>query len=103
MDELTRNRVAESLERLADQAVWNPELRRQTHELVQANWENELLRYVYDDIVHYSGEFHSYNLLGIRTKPDRYQLEQYRQEFRDVASALRSSLSLNDAKKKYGL
>jgi hypothetical protein len=41
------------------------------------------------------------NILGFRVKPDRYQMENYRQEFRGIASALREHLSLNEAKKKY--
>ena len=73
------------------------------HDLVKANWDNELLEYVYDDIIHYSGEFHHRNILGFRAKPDRYQLAQYRQEFRDIAEALRTGLPLREAKKKYEL
>jgi hypothetical protein len=67
------------------------------------NWEDELLAYVYDDLVHYSGVFQSYNLLGLHVKPDRGQLEHYRQEFRDMATALRSGLSLSEAKQKFEL
>lgn len=103
MEDATRNEVAESLEELAEQATWNPELWKRCHDLVKANWDNEVLAYVYDDVVHYSGEFHSRNIFGFRVKPNRNQLEQYRQEFRGVAAALRSSMSLADAKQKYGL
>ena len=103
MDEITRNEVASSLERLADAERWNSDLWKRCHELVKANWEDELLAYVYDDVVHYSGAFHSRNIVGFRVKPGRYQLEHYRQEFRDIAAALRSSMSLGEAKKRYGL
>jgi hypothetical protein len=47
MDDGIRNEVAECLERLADQQVWNPELWQQCYELVHANWDNELLEYVH--------------------------------------------------------
>jgi hypothetical protein len=103
MEDGPRNEVAECLERLADQQVWNPELWQRCYDLVRANWDNELLGYVYDEVVHYSGVFHSYNIFGFRVKPDRYQLENYRYEFRSIAAALRSSLSLSEAKSKYGL
>ena len=103
MDESTRNTVATFLEHLADEAAWNPELWKRCHELVLANSDNELLEYVHDDIVHYSGEFRSRNIFGFRVNPDRVQLERYRQEFRDIARALRSSMSLSEAKKKYDL
>ena len=100
MDDATRNEVVECLERLADQTVWNSELWQRCHDLVRANWDNELLEYVYDDVVHYSGLFHSRNIVGFRVKPDRRELERYRQEFRDIAAALRSSIPLSEAKKK---
>jgi len=103
VDETTRNTVAKCLEQLADQMVWSSELWQRCHDLVQANWDNELLKYVYDDLIHYSGEFHSRNILGFRTKPNRYQLQHYRQEFRDIATALRASMPLSEAKKKYEL
>jgi len=103
MDGAILNEIAEALERLADQPAWNPEVWQGCHDLVKANWDNELLEYVYDDIIHYSGLFHARNLLGFRVKPDRLQLAQYRQEFRDIASALRSGISLKEAKKRYEL
>jgi len=103
MDEVTRNTVAECLEQLADQMVWSSGLWQRCHNLVQANWDNELLKYDYDDLIHYSGVFHSRNIFGFRTKPDRYELQRYRQEFRDIATALRTSMPLSEAKKKYEL
>lgn len=103
MDQATRNEVAECLERLADQAEWNPDLHKRCYDLATANWDDELLKYVHDDLIHYDGEFHSRNILGFRVKPGRYQLERYRREFRGIASALRSSMSLSEAKKKYEL
>jgi hypothetical protein len=57
----------------------------------------------HDDLIHYDGVFHSRNILGFRVKPDRYQLEQYQQEFRDIAAALRALMPLSEAKKKYAL
>ena len=103
MDEATRNEVAQCLERLAEQEAWNPELWQRCYDLVKANWDNELLKYVHDDIIHYSGLFHSRNILGFRVKPDRHELEDYRHEFRSIAAALRSFMLLSEAEKKYGL
>lgn len=101
MDEATRNEIADCLENLASQKVWNPEVWQRCYDLVGANWDDDLLAYVHDDLIHYSGEFHSRNIFGLHVKPDRAQLEQYRQEFRDVAAALRERLSLLAARKKY--
>ena len=101
MEDATRKEIADRLDELADQQQWNPELWQRCYDLVDAHHDNELLSYIHDDLVHYSGEFHSVNLLGLRAKPDRYQMENYRQEFRGIASALRENLSLNEAKQKY--
>jgi hypothetical protein len=104
MDDATRNQIAECLESLANQQAWNPDVWQRCYDLVCANSNSdELLAYVHDDIIHYSGEFHSRNILGSRVKPDRYQLEHYRQEFRDIAASLRARRSLADAKKLYDL
>src|ERR1700733_3854794 len=103
MDEATRKDVAECLEHLAEEQVWNPELWQRCYDLVKSNWDNELLKFVHDDVIHYSGEFHSRNIFGFRVGPHPNQLENYRYEFRSIAAALRSSIPLREAKKKYGL
>ncbi len=103
MDETARKQVADSLVHLSEQSEWNPQVWQRCHDLVQENWEDELLGYVYDHLVHYSGVFHSYNLLGFHVKPDHNQLEHYRKEFRDIATALGLGLSLSEAKQKFEL
>jgi hypothetical protein len=70
---------------------------------VAANKGNELLAYVYDDMIHYSGEFRSRNLLGFRIKPDANALADYRYEFRSVADALQDGLSFPAAREKYDI
>jgi hypothetical protein len=52
MDDGPRNEVAEWLERLAEQTEWNAEVWQRCYDLVKANWNNELLEYVHDDIIH---------------------------------------------------
>jgi hypothetical protein len=101
MEDATRKEIADSLDELADQQQWNPELWQRCYDLVGARRDNESLAYIHDDLIHYSGEFRSRNLLGFRVKPNRYQMENYRSEFRGIASALREYLSLKEAKKKY--
>jgi len=103
LNDTTRNAVADALEHLANQQEWNSEAWQRCYELVAGNWESELLEYVHDDLIHYDGVFHSRNILGFRVKPDSDQLEQYRQEFRSIAAAVRANLSLTEAKEKYDL
>ena len=103
VNDARQNAIAEASENLAAQESWNPEAWQRCYDLVTANWENELLRYVHDDLVHYDGNFHSRNILGFRVKPNPHQLEDYRHEFRAIAAALRADLSLEVAKKQFGL
>jgi hypothetical protein len=103
MDQTTRNEVAEGLERLADQTEWNPNLHKRCYDLVGANWDNELLKYVHDDLIHHDGLFHSRSIFGFRRKPAHHQLEHYRYEFRGIGAVLRAGLSLVEAKKQFGL
>jgi hypothetical protein len=103
IDDKTRNEIAESLERLADEPTWNPEVWQRCYDLVTTHWDDELLGYVWDDITHYDGEFHPRNIFAFHAKAGRHQLDGYGHTFRSIAAALRSSLSLSEAKKKYGL
>jgi hypothetical protein len=99
MNNATPNEIADCLESLASQQMWNPDVWQQCHDLVEANFDNELLAYVYDDIIHYSGLFHSINLLGFRVKPNPASLEDYTSEFRQVAEAIRAGTSRQDFKR----
>ena len=101
MDDSLRDRIATLLEQFADQTTWNPEAWQQVYDLVAANLQNDLLKNVYDDVIHDSGAFHSHNLLGMCAKPGRIQPTGYCQEFRDTASALRLGLSLAEARKRH--
>ena len=103
MDRATLNATADALEKLANQHGWNPEAWQQCYDFVTANWDNELLRYVHDDLIHYDGEFHSRNILGFHVRPNSRRLDNYRHEFRAIAAALRADLSLVEAKKQFGL
>lgn len=99
MDDVSRREIADSLDRLADQADWNPELWQHCHDLVQRHRDDELLGYVYDEIVHYSVVFQPSNVFGLRVRPRRNQLELYRKEFRVIANAVRLHLPLTQIKK----
>jgi len=70
IEDATRREIAERLDELADQQQWNPELWKRCYELVGAHHDNELLSYIHDDLIHYSGMFHSRKLLGFRVKPN---------------------------------
>jgi len=96
MDDVTRDNIAESLEDLAAQNAWNADVWQKCYEIVASNInEDELLGYVHDDLIHYSGR------RLFRSAPIPADFDEYRQEFRDVASALRSRMSLANFKKRH--
>ena len=93
MDDAIRNEIADCLERLASQPVWNEELWQRCYDLVGANHNDELLAYLHDDLIHYTGRS------VFRSEPRPADLKAFSQEFRDFASAVRSRMSLQDFKK----
>ena len=97
MDDATRNEIAECLEQLAAQPAWNTELWQHCYDLVAANLNDELLACIHDDLIHYTG--------GplFRSEPRPADLQSFSQEFRDIAGALRSRMSVTDFKKRYEL
>lgn len=99
MNDTTRNQIADALENLAAQPVWNDEVWKRCYELVSANTSDELVAYVLDDLIHCSAT----PLLSFRRPPKHPEFDRYKQEFRDIAVALRTRLSLAEAKKRFDL
>jgi hypothetical protein len=87
--------LANSLDALAEQRVWNADLWQRCYDLVNANADDELVGYMIDDLIHYSGR------PLFRSAPQPQDLQRYAQEFRDFAAALRSRLSLAEYKSRY--
>lgn len=95
MDDATRKEIADCLDELAAQHVWNDALWQRCYDLVTANWDDELVEYLHDDLIHYSGR------PLFRSEPRPADLQAYSQEFRDFAVALRSRMSVAEFKKHF--
>jgi hypothetical protein len=95
MDDATRHEVATCLERLAAEPKWNADLWQRCYDLVRANWDDELLAYLQDDLIHYSGK------PLFRSEPRPADLQRYSQEFLDFASAIRARMPLAEFKRQY--
>ncbi len=96
LDDVKRAEIAKLLDDLAAQEVWNKDIWQRCYDSVSANMnENDLLSYVHDDLIHYTGR------RLFRSSPLAKDFNPYRQEFRDVATALRSGMSLSEYKKQY--
>ena len=96
MDEETRNEIAERLETLATQPVWNAAAWQRCFDIVGANADDELIAHFIDDLIHYTGT------PLFRREPRPADIKSYAQELRDMAQAVRSRMSLGDFKKNYG-
>jgi hypothetical protein len=96
LDHVTKSKIAKCLDDLAAQDVWNLDAWQRCYDLVSANMHlDDLVEYVHDDLIHYTGRS------LFRPAPRPKDFGRYRQQFRDIASALRSCLSLADYKKNY--
>ena len=85
------NRITSEMPSFNSADVW-----QQCYDLVTANRnEDDLLGYVLDDLIHYTGT------RLFRSTPVAKDFSPYRPEFRDVATALRSAMSLVDYRKNY--
>jgi hypothetical protein len=98
MDDVTREKIAESLDELAAQNTWNANVWQRCYDVVSLHMnDDDLLGYIFDDLIHYSGR------RLFTPAPIPADFNEYRQEFRDIAAALRSGLSLSEGKRKYDL
>jgi len=95
MDDATRDEIANCLDRLAAEPRWNEVLWSRCCDLVKANEDDELLAYLQDDLIHYTGR------PVVSSEPRPVDLQRYSQEFQDFADALRLRLSLEAFKKRY--
>ena len=59
MSDETRTEIADRLERLAAQPVWNAAVWQQCFDIVEANAGDELIAYFIDDLIHYTRQVFS--------------------------------------------
>ena len=94
LDDATRTEIATSLDVLAAQDTWNEIVWQRCYDLVGANAsQDDLVAYVFDDLIHYTGTS------LFKRIPEPKHFEPFRQQFRDIASALRSRISLAEYKR----
>ncbi len=53
-----------------------------------------------EELIHYSGQFNAHNLLGLRVKPDKDQVADYKEQFRALATVIRSGTSWEEYKRQ---
>ena len=97
--ERLRLEIAAVLDAIASHSGWSDELWSKFNALLEQADVGGILAYAYEEVVHYSGEFNSRNLLMIRVKPDEIQVRGYKAEFRQIADAIRSGTTWDEYKR----
>jgi hypothetical protein len=89
-----RLQIAETLDAIADFDGWNDELFTNFTDLVKQIGEDDLVWRAQEELIHYSGEFTSYNIFFQRVGPDRGRVDEYKRILRSIAQALRAGKTL---------
>jgi hypothetical protein len=89
-----RLQIAETLDAIADFDGWNDELFTNFTDLVKQIGEDDLVWHAQEELIHYSGEFTSYNFFFHRVGPDRGRVNEYKRIFRSIADAVREGKTL---------
>ena len=94
-----RRQIAENLDAWADEGGWNEERWTQFNALMKSTHVDGLLAHAEEELIHFSGLFHARNIFLVRVKPEKNQIESYRDEFRNIAIALRSETTWEQYKR----
>lgn len=97
--ERLRSEIAAVLDAVASHTGWSDELWSQFRALLERAEVDGILAYADEELIHYSGEFNSRNLLGFRAKPDEIHVRGYKSEFRELAKAIRSGTTWDEYKR----
>ena len=94
-----RLQIADLLELIADQPGWSDKLWSRFNTLLKSADVDGVLGHADEELIHYSGEFNSRNLLLMRVKPDADQVGEHKEELRRIAAALRSGITWDEYKR----
>ena len=99
MEMETTKQFAHLLRAAAAQTISEPEFWDKFNKL-ESLAKDPFGRIVNEAAIHFWGNFHERNLLLIRTKPDRYQLQQGKDELNLIAEGLEADWSVLDLKSR---
>jgi hypothetical protein len=101
--ESIRLQIADTLEAIANTEGWNNELHLRFLDLLKQIEGDELLWHADEELIHYSGVFNSFNLLGIRVKPDKEEVSDFKHTFREVANDIRNGTTWEEYRRTHGI
>jgi len=95
--------IADLLDAWVAEDGWNDQRWQRFDALIKSVEVDGRLAHADEELIHYSGEFNSYNLLGFRVKPNKSQVTQYKDEFHNIAEALRMGTSWEEYQRENGI
>jgi hypothetical protein len=91
--------IAAVLDAIASHSGWSDELWSKFNASLGQSEVDGILAHAFEELVHYSGQFNSRNLLMIRVEPDEIQVRGYKSEFRQIAAAIRCGTTWDEYKR----
>jgi hypothetical protein len=97
--ERLRFEIAAVLDAIVAHAGWSDNLWLQFHALLKRAEVDGILAHAAEELTHYSGQFNARNLLLFRVKPDKDQVTGYKDEFQQLAAAIRAGTTWEEYKR----
>ncbi len=95
----TRKKLATLLRAAANQSISESDFWEEFNSLTDPMQE-PVAGLAYETAVHYWGNFHARNLLLMRVKPDKYQLQQGQEELNLIADGLEGNWPASELESK---
>ena len=95
----THKELAELLRAAACQMVSESDFWNRFERLADPS-NDPIAAVAHETATHYWGNFHSRNLLMMKTKPDRYQMQQGQEELNLLAEGLEGGWSVSELKRR---
>ena len=97
--ERLRLEIAGVLDAIVAHTGWSDNLWLQFHVLLERAEVDGILAHADEELTHYSGQFNARNLLLFRVKPDKDQVTGYKDEFQQLAAAIRAGTTWDEYKR----
>lgn len=95
----TKKNFANLLRAAANQTIPESEFWDKFKEL-EAPADDPMAKIAYENATHFWGTFHERNLLLIRSKPDRYQVQQGKEQLNLIAEGLDQDWPIEELRRK---
>lgn len=105
MDEVDQDKIrleiADVLDAIAAESAWNDELWSRFDALRKRAVVDSFIALADEELIHYSGVFNQRNIFLMRVKPDKTQVQNYKEQFRQIAQAIRTGMPWEEYYRNY--